>query len=824
MISQMPSAEPTVTSELVKQHGLTPEEFKQIKKILGREPNFTELGIFSVMWSEHCSYKNSRKELKKFPTTGANILVKAGEENAGVVDIGDGWAVAFKIESHNHPSAIEPFQGAATGVGGIIRDIFTMGARPEFCLNSLRFGPIRENCRGGRVGRAGDTPATTEDRQKQIAANRRLFTGVVSGIAHYGNCVGIPTIGGEIYFDESFEGNPLVNVFCLGVLRHDQLARGTAEGAGNPVFYVGAETGRDGLAGAAFASRELTEQSRDDRPAVQVGDPFKEKLLLEACLELIARDAVAGIQDMGAAGLTCSTCETASRGGSGIEIDLAKVPRREPGMTPYEIMLSESQERMLIIAKRGQEDVVRQVFDKWDVPCAEIGRVTSDGIMRVRNNGSIAAEIPAKALAEQAPLYSREANKPTTDYTDHTDVLKKISESSVPSVVQSLPQLLCDPTIASKNWVFRQYDHTVRTGTVVKPGSDAAVFFVRYANKILAATTDCNSLYCALDPREGGKIAVAEAARNLACSGARPLAVTDCLNFGNPYKPENFWRLREAVEGVAEACRAFGTPVTGGNVSLYNERVAATPSSPNLPEEERDEGVTSTSVVDSTPTIAMVGLIDDEKHITTQWFKGEDDIIILVGVEPARPRAAQERDEGVAAPSLGGSRYLKVCHGLKIGPPPQVDLAIEIKVQNAVGDLIREGLLQGAHDCSEGGLAVALAESCFNPTRLFGADVDCSRGPAGRLKETSHSDVATILFNESQSRIVISVTPEKLDNAIAMLRERDVPFQQLGKVGGDQLQIRIDGQTFRWRVADIYDEWWNAIRRAVEQEESIPSL
>src|SRR5213083_3315714 len=412
MTSQMPTTEPTVTPELIKQHGLTPEEFERIKKILGREPNFTELGIFSVMWSEHCSYKNSKKELKKFPTTGPNILVKVGEENAGVVDIGDGWAIAFKMESHNHPSAIEPFQGAATGVGGIIRDIFTMGARPEFCLNSLRFGPIAENCRGTRVGRVSDTPATTEDRQKQITANRRLFTGVVSGIAHYGNCVGIPTIGGEIYFDESFEGNPLVNVFCLGVLRHEQLARGTAEGSGNPVFYVGAETGRDGLAGAAFASRELTEQSRADRPAVQVGDPFKEKLLLEACLELLARDAVAGIQDMGAAGLTCSTCETASRGGSGIEIDLAKVPKREPDMTPYEILLSESQERMLIIAKRGKENLVRAIFEKWDVPCVEIGRVTDDGMMRVRDNGATAAEIPAKALADEAPLYEREAQEP----------------------------------------------------------------------------------------------------------------------------------------------------------------------------------------------------------------------------------------------------------------------------------------------------------------------------------------------------------------------------------------------------------------------------
>src|SRR5213595_3706193 len=432
MISQMPTAEPAVTPELVKQHGLTLEEFDRIKKILGRQPNFIELGIFSVMWSEHCSYKNSKKELKKFPTTGPSILVKAGEENAGVVDIGDGWAIAFKMESHNHPSAIEPFQGAATGVGGIIRDIFTMGARPEFCLNSLRFGPISSNFK-------------FEISNLRLAANRRLFTGVVSGIAHYGNCVGIPTIGGEIYFDESFEDNPLVNVFCLGVLRHEQLARGAAEGTGNPVFYVGAETGRDGLAGAAFASRELTEQSREDRPAVQVGDPFKEKLLQEACLELLARGAVAGIQDMGAAGLTCSTCETASRSGSGIEIDLAKVPKREPGMTPYEILLSESQERMLIIARHGKEDVVREVFEKWYVPCAEIGRVTSDGIMCVRNNGQIAAEIPAKPLAEEAPLYSREAKALRKTAPFDLATAPKIDNH------EALRQLLGDPTIASKN-------------------------------------------------------------------------------------------------------------------------------------------------------------------------------------------------------------------------------------------------------------------------------------------------------------------------------------------------------------------------------------
>ena len=776
-------ADPTVTPALVAEHGLTPEEFGRIKKILGRKPNFSELGIFSVMWSEHCSYKNSRKELKKFPTTGPNILVKAGEENAGVVDIGDGWAIAFKIESHNHPSAIEPFQGAATGVGGIIRDIFTMGARPEFCLNSLRFGPITSNIEG---------------QTSNVAANRRLFAGVVSGIAHYGNCIGIPTIGGEIYFDESFEGNPLVNVFCLGVLRHDQLARGAARGIGNPVFYVGAETGRDGLAGAAFASRELTEESKEDRPAVQVGDPFKEKLLLEACLELLARDAVAGIQDMGAAGLTCSTCETASRGGSGIEIDLAKVPKREPGMTPYEILLSESQERMLIIAKRGKENVVREIFEKWDVPCAEIGRVTGDGLMRVRNNGSVAAEIPAKPLAEEAPLYSREAKTPSQNATVDFAALPKVDNHA------ALRQLLRDPTIASKNWVYRQYDHTVRTGTVVKPGSDAAVFFVRYANKILAATTDCNSLYCAIDPREGAKIAVAEAARNLACSGATPLAVTDNLNFGNPYKPENFWQLREAVEGAAEACRAFGTPVTGGNVSLYNESPAG--------------------VVDPTPTIGMVGLIEKEEQITTQWFKNGGDLILLVGGGTSSAPSQK-------SPSLGGSRFLKVCHGKKAGPVPRVDLEHEIKVQSAVRDLIRAGLVKSAHDCSEGGLAVALAECCFNREQQFGADVDLggveALTPGAGNSRNAADTVTTTLFNESQSRIVISVTPENLERAMSILRERQIPFHSLGKVGGDQLRIRVAGEDLHWPIVDLYDDWWNSIRRAVESDtcaEGIPNL
>ena len=747
-----PPADPPVTPDLIAKHGLTPEEFDRIKRILGREPNFTELGIFSVMWSEHCSYKNSRKELKKFPTTGPNILVKAGEENAGVVDIGDGWAVAFKIESHNHPSAIEPFQGAATGVGGIIRDIFTMGARPEFLLNSLRFGPI--------TGSKG-----------QIAANRRLFAGVIAGIAHYGNCIGVPTIGGEIYFDESFEGNPLVNVFCLGVLRHEQLARGAASGVGNPVFYVGAETGRDGLAGAAFASRELTEESREDRPAVQVGDPFKEKLLLEACLELLATDAVAGIQDMGAAGLTCSTCETASRGGTGIEIDLAKVPKRETGMTPYETLLSESQERMLIIARRGKEDVVRRIFQKWDVPCAEIGRVTDDGMMRVLNNGSTAAEIPAKPLADEAPLYSREARKATADYADE-DLL---GETSAPSAVESLRLLLRDPSIASKNWIYRQYDHMVRTGTVVRPGSDAAVFHLRDANKFLAATTDCNSLYCRLDPREGGRIAVAEAARNLTCSGAVPLAVTDNLNFGNPYKPENFWQMREAVEGLAEACRAFATPVIGGNVSLYNESPAG--------------------VVDPTPTVAMVGLIEREEWITTQFFKAEGDLVILLG------------DFG---DEMGGSHFLKVIHGRKVGRPPRLDFAREVALQNALRDLIHGGWVRSAHDCSEGGLAVALAESCFSPDGSLGARIDLQAAGKRRLDQ--------VLFNETQSRIVISTMPENVVTVLQFMQSRNLPAHRLGTVGGDELRVVVANETLLWPLHEIHGDWYDSIANAVRGE------
>jgi len=728
-----------ISPEIIAKHGITPDEYERIREILGRDPNFTELGVFSVMWSEHCSYKNSKLELKKFPTTGPRVLVKAGEENAGVIDIGDGWAMAFKMESHNHPSAVEPFQGAATGVGGIIRDIFTMGARPVFSMNSLRFGDIR-----------GDS--------SEARTNRRLFEGVVAGISHYGNCIGIPTIGGEVYFDDSYAGNPLVNVFCLGVLRHDQIARGGAVGIGNPVFYVGAETGRDGLAGAAFASRELTEESKEDRPAVQVGDPFREKLLLEACLELLASGCVAGIQDMGAAGLTCSTCETASRGGTGVEIDVNLVPKRETGMTPYEILLSESQERMLVIVNKGEEDKVRAIFEKWDLPYAEVGVVNDDGMMRVREGDSVAVEIPARKLADDAPLYAREAaEKKSPDPLD----LSAIPEADP---IATLKTLLAHPSIASKRWVWRQYDHMVRLGATVLPGSDAAVFVVREANKILAASTDCNAIYCRQDPREGAKIAVAEAARNIACTGAIPLALTDNLNFGNPHKPENFLQLREAVEGLAEACRKFDTPVTGGNVSLYNESPAG--------------------AIDPTPTVGMVGIVEDPKHVTTQFFKEAGDAIILIG---------NPGDE------LGASHYLLAVHGLKAGPPPKLDYDAELAVQEAVRFLIREGLVQSAHDCAEGGLAVALAESCMSGEVILGANVELT-------PDSSRADV--VLFNESQSRIVISVAPDNAGSVLAALESRGVPARRIGSVLAEPcLEIAATGKSFAWSLEDLRQTW-----------------
>ena len=804
--------------ELAQEHGLTPDEYARIKQILRRKPTYTELGIFSVMWSEHCSYKNTKPLLKMFATKAPKVLVRAGEENAGIVDIGDGLAIAFKIESHNHPSAVEPFQGAATGVGGIIRDIFTMGARPICALNSLRFGPITEDIphpasghplpssdegRGRSEGCAATEIAT---RNLQLANNKRLFAGVVSGIGHYGNCFGIPTVAGEVYFDQSYEGNPLVNAFCLGVLRHEQIARGQAQGIGNPVFYVGPPTGRDGLAGAAFASQDLTEESAEQqRGAVQVGDPFMEKLVCEACLELLATGAVAGIQDMGAAGLTCSTCETAARAGTGIEIELSRVPQRAPDMTPYEIMLSESQERMLIIVKKGREDEVKRIFDKWDLPWAEIGTVTNTGRMVVKHQGKIVADLPAKKLTNEAPVYERESREPEYLKAVRRFTLERVPDTTDPG--GDLKALLSWPSLASKNWVYRQYDHMVRDGTAVFPGSDAAVIRIkddalpavpeitfsaeedavvskRIPPKFVALAVDGNATYVYLDPCEGGKIAVAEAARNLACAGATPVGVTDNLNFGNPHNPEIFYQLRKAVEGLAEACRAFNAPVTGGNVSLYNQR--------------------PDGAIDPTPTVAMVGLIEKIEHITTQWFKEEGDVIVLLG---------DIEDKSDPLLGLGGSAYLQRMRGLKCGVPPRCHLGKEKAVHDLARILIKDGLVKSAHDCSEGGLAVALAESCLSQLvardtpRLIGAVVD--------LSAVGHSRLDALLFGETQGRILISTAPSNVPKILMQAKVARVSAMRLGTVGGDSFKINTPVREISWDLKELHDLWWNSIGRAM---------
>jgi phosphoribosylformylglycinamidine synthase subunit PurL len=778
--------EPRITPELVQKHNLTPEEYEKILGILGREPNYTELGVFSVMWSEHCSYKNTRPLLKTFPTKSPKILVGAGEENAGIIDIGDGLAIAFKIESHNHPSAVEPFQGAATGVGGIIRDIFTMGARPVCAVNSLRFGPITQ------------APSKSSGVTAEIANNRRLLSGVVGGIAHYGNCFGIPTIGGEVYFDPCYEGNPLVNAFCLGVLRHDQIARGSATGVGNPVFYVGPATGRDGLAGAAFASQDLTDESaQQQRGAVQVGDPFMEKLVCEACLELLATGAVAGMQDMGAAGLTCSTCETAARADTGIEIELDKVPQRGPGMTPYEIMLSESQERMLVIVHKGREEEVKRIFDKWDLPWSEIGTVTDTGRMVVKHGGTVVVDLPARQLADDAPVYHREAREPA-----YLAGVRAFSLATVPDLTdprEALSRLLAWPSIASKNWVFRQYDHMVRNGSVVCPGSDAAVIRIKHdsvppvpgqppqalaQDKLIAVSVDCNATYVYLDPYEGSKIAVAEAARNLACSGAVPLGTTDNLNFGNPHNPEIFHQLAESVRGLSEACRVFRAPVTGGNVSLYNQN-------PN-------------GAIDPTPTIAMVGQIEREEHITTQWFKEDGDAILLLGapVDGSDPMLG-----------LGGSAFLKVAHGTKSGTPPRCDLEKEKQLHEALLALIYSGEIKSAHDCSDGGLAVALAECCFSHQKardtfqLTGASVD--------LSSVSDLRLDALLFGESQGRVLVSVSALNAVKVIERARILGVAALNLGITGGTALNIRTVTGEWSWDLRELHRLWWNAIAEAM---------
>jgi phosphoribosylformylglycinamidine synthase len=773
--------------EEIAAEGLKPEEYEDIVKRLGRHPNKAELGMFGVMWSEHCCYKNSRPLLKQFPTEGDRILVGPGE-NAGVVDLGDGLRLAFKIESHNHPSAVEPFQGAATGVGGILRDIFTMGARPIAVLNSLRFGSLED------------------------AKTRRLFNGVVSGISHYGNCVGVPTIGGEVYFDPAYTGNPLVNVMALGLMETSEIVKSGAAGIGNPVLYVGSTTGRDGMGGASFASAELSDKSMDDRPAVQVGDPFLEKSLIEACLEAFKTGAVVAAQDMGAAGITCSTSEMAAKGGVGIELDLDLIPVRESGMVPYEYLLSESQERMLFVAHKGREQELIDIFHRWELQAVVAGSVIEEPIVRILFEGKIAAEIPATALADNTPIYHREILAEPPQYA--RKAWEWTAESLPPCTatgieIQSNPktwndillQLLDTPTIASKRWVYRQYDHQVQNNTVILPGgADAAVVRLRPLKDIpnpksaVAATVDCNSRYVYLDPYEGAKAVVAEAARNLSCVGAEPLAVTDNLNFGSPDKPIGYWQLASACQGIAEACQQLGTPVTGGNVSLYNETLDAT----GKPQ-----------AIYPTPVIGMVGLIPDIAYVCTQGWQVEGDLIYLLG-QPLTGFSSQV--------SLGGSEYLAAIHGLVAGKPPVVDFDLERHVQAATREGIRQGWVRSAHDCAEGGIAVALAESCI--AGQLGAEIN--------LEITSESlghRWDEVLFGESASRILVSVGPEQQIRWEAYLKEQLEGqeqgsckyWQRLGVVKSKNTHLQVfivDAlPLIDVTIADMSDRFSNAIER-----------
>jgi phosphoribosylformylglycinamidine synthase len=723
-------------------------------ELLGREPTITELGIFALMWSEHCSYKSSRIHLKTLPTTGKRVLQGPGE-NAGAVDIGDGLAAVFKIESHNHPSFIEPYQGAATGVGGIIRDIFTMGARPIALLNSLRFGPLEE-------------PLV-----------RRNFAGVVAGIAGYGNSIGIPTVGGEVNFDESYTGNPLVNVFCLGIARADEIIKGVASGAGNAVYYVGSKTGRDGIHGATMASAEFDEKSAEKRPAVQVGDPFMEKLLLEACLEVMKSDALVGIQDMGAAGLTCSTCEMGSRGGAGIEIDVSLVPQRESGMTPYEIMLSESQERMLLVVKHGREAEVERIFEKWDLHAVRIGEVTTTSRLRVKDRGTVVADIPNSALTDEAPLYRRPMAKPS--YIDDAQQFSYSSLGTPRPAKEIFRRLLASPGIASKRWVYRQYDHMVRTNTLVFPGMGAGVVRVKGTSRALALSVDGNGRFAYLDPFAGAQLAVAEASRNVACAGGQPIGATNCLNFGNPERPEIMWQFARAVEGMGAACRALDIPITGGNVSLYNE--------------------TDGRAVLPTPVIGVVGLIEHADRTLRRAFRSEGDVVVLLG---------KGRDE------LGGSEYLKVMHGLVRGLPPAIDLAHEAALQRVLIEAASQGVIRSAHDCAEGGIAVTIAECCFET----GLGVESELPPVA-VEAASYAEVAT-LFGETASRVIVSVSGNRADELLAFARREGVAAAVIGRVGGDRIRLRLDGRVvIDEALPDAEHIWSTAIDRFFERQQAI---
>jgi phosphoribosylformylglycinamidine synthase subunit PurL len=742
-----------VTPEVVREHNLNELEHERMLDLLGRQPTLTELGVFSALWSEHCSYKHSKPILRTFPTTGPQVVQGPGE-NAGVLRLPEGWAVAFKIESHNHPSAVEPYQGAATGVGGILRDVFTMGARPVAVLNSLRFGPL-------------DQPR-----------NRYLFAGVVRGVGDYGNCVGVPTLGGEVGFAPGYTGNPLVNAMCVGLLRESDLIRAAAEGVGNVLLAVGSRTGRDGIHGASFASEELSEKSEARRPQVQVGDPFTEKLLLEASLQLITSDLIVAIQDMGAAGLTSSSAEMAARGGVGVEIDTGLVPTREDGMTPYEILLSESQERMLVVATPERVAEVQRVCEKWELSATPIGRVTDDGIFRVKHHGLTVAAIPGQRLVEDCPMYHPEARESEE---------ARSRRSAVPPLppkvdLQNALQLLLDsPNIASKRWVYEQYDSTVQASTVLGPGGDAGVLRVPGTEFGLAVTVDCNARLVALDPYEGGKAAVAEAARNVACTGARPLGITDCLNFGNPEKPEVFFQFREACRGIADACRAFGTPVTGGNVSFYNE--------------------SPTGAVDPTPAIGMVGLLERvDRRVPSHFAAAGDDVLIL----------------GTTRGELGGSAYWSEIRGFVGGRVPRVDLEAERRLQELLVAAAGRGLLRSAHDAAEGGLLVALAEaaigSAYAPSGL-GATLDLEHHAPGVESEG-------LLYGEDAGRVVVSADPAHSAALTALAREHSVPLFHAGRVGGPTVELRVGSGVLSWDVNALRRTYFEAIPRRMQHADA----
>ncbi len=740
-----------ITPAIVREHGVTDEEYQRILDRLGREPTLTELGVISVMWSEHCSYKSSRLHLKKLPTEGPRLLVGPGE-NAGIVDIGSGWAAAFKIESHNHPSFIEPFQGATTGVGGILRDIFTMGARPIAALDSLRFGPLDDPETGPR--------------------NRHTVEGVVGGIGHYGNCFGVPTIGGECIFEPGYSGNPLVNAFALGIFRSNEIFYGQAEGVGNPVIYVGAKTGRDGIKGASMASEEFGEDSEAKRPNVQVGDPFLEKLLLEACLEAMKTGAILGIQDMGAAGLTCSTCEMGGRSGAGVEIDLKYVPQREEGMTPYEIMLSESQERMLLVAERGREQEVYDVFHKWGLDAAEVGTVTDDGKLRVKNHGEVVVELENSFLTDDAPLYDRPHN--VAPYRPHPLDGPAVADIDGQQAASALLELLSSGDICSKRWIYEQYDYQVRTNTTAGPGGDAAVVRVKEVGASLAIALDGNGRYCALDPRLGAKLGVAECCRNLAVVGAEPIGTTNCLNFGNPEKPEIMAQLVEAIEGLGEACAHFNSPITGGNVSLYNETLG--------------------TGIYPTPTVGVVGLIEGMEPPAGIHFRGAGRVLVLLGgLLPGGDDQPERR--------FGSSQYAKIVLGQVWGLPPALDLDFESKVQNATRRIARERLAESLHDLSDGGLLVTAAESTFGPERM-----------GARLEIDTDAPAAFALFHEAPSRVLISVTPDNLRAVQQIAAEAAAPALIVGRTGGDRLEMVVNGEELcSTAVSDLYRAWDTAL-------------